>query len=70
MAAAVLGATSLERHITLDRTMYGSDQAASIEIDDLYRLVKDIRNLEAAMGTGEKVLSAAELEVRKKLRGN
>lgn len=70
VAASVMGASSLERHITLDRTMYGSDQAASIEIDDLIRLVKDIRTLEIAMGTGEKVLTKEEVEVRKKLRGN
>lgn len=68
-AAAALGATSIERHITLDRTMYGSDQAASLEVDDLVRLVKDIRALPAIMGTGKKVLSDAELLVRKKLRG-
>ncbi|MBQ8945553.1 MAG: N-acetylneuraminate synthase family protein [Lachnospiraceae bacterium] len=68
-AAAALGASSVERHITLDRTMYGSDQAASLEVDDLVRLVKDIRALPAIMGTGEKVLSDAELAVRKKLRG-
>lgn len=69
LAAAVLGATSIERHITLDRSMYGSDQPASLEVDDLQRLVKDIRLVETIMGTGEKVLSEAELEVKKKLRG-
>lgn len=68
-AAVALGATSLERHITLDRTMYGSDQAASLEVDDLQRLVKDIRTVEQALGTGEKFLSQAEAEVRMKLRG-
>jgi N-acetylneuraminate synthase len=67
--AVVLGATSIERHITLDRTMYGSDQKASIEPDELIKLVKDIRNVERILGTGEKVLSAAEEEVKKKLRG-
>lgn len=70
VAAAVLGATSIERHITLDRAMYGSDQAASIEIDDLFRLIKDIRPLENILGIGEKNLTEAELAVRKKLRGN
>ena len=69
MAAAALGATSIERHITLDRTMYGSDQAASLEVDDLQRLVKDIRVIEKALGTGEKVLTEAEEAVKKKLRG-
>lgn len=69
VAAAALGASSIERHITLDRTMYGSDQAASLEVDDLQRLVKDIRCVEKALGTGEKILSAAELKVKEKLRG-
>lgn len=68
-SAVAMGATSIERHITLDRAMYGSDQAASLEVDDLQRLVKDIRAIEMALGTGEKVLSEAEMSVRKKLRG-
>lgn len=67
--AVALGATSIERHITLDRTMYGSDQKASIEPDELCKLVKDIRYTEMICGTGEKVLSEAEIEVKKKLRG-
>lgn len=69
IAAVALGATSIERHITLDRTMYGSDQAASLEVDDMQRLVKDIRSVEIALGTGEKVLTAEEEAVRRKLRG-
>lgn len=69
VSAAVLGATSIERHITLDRSMYGSDQSASLEVNDLQRLVKDIRFIEVIMGTGEKVLTSEELEVKKKLRG-
>lgn len=69
VCAVALGATSIERHITLDRAMYGSDQAASLEVDDLQRMVKDIREVEKALGTGEKVLSDAEKEVKKKLRG-
>lgn len=67
--AATLGAASIERHITLDRTMYGSDQASSIEPYELCKLVKDIREIEKILGNGEKVLSHAEMEVRKKLRG-
>jgi N-acetylneuraminate synthase len=67
--AVALGATSIERHITLDRTMYGSDQAASIEPYELCKIVKDIREVEKILGNGEKVLSKAEIEVRKKLRG-
>ncbi len=69
VAAAVLGATSIERHITMDKSMYGSDQKASIEPDELTELVKQVRTVEKILGTGEKVLSAAELEVKAKLRG-
>lgn len=68
-AAVALGATSIERHITLDKTMYGSDQATSLEADDFQRLVKDIRVLEKALGNGEKTLTEAEEAVKKKLRG-
>ena len=68
-AAAAMGASSIERHITLDRAMYGSDQAASIEIKEFQRLVFDIRALPAIMGTGKKVIGETELAVRKKLRG-
>lgn len=67
--AVAAGAVSIERHITLDRTMYGSDQKASIEPYELCKLVRDIRNTEKIMGTGEKVLTEAEKEVKKKLRG-
>lgn len=70
VSAVSLGATSIERHITLDRTMYGSDQAASIEIVELFRLVTDIRTIETALGTGEKVFTEAEKQVREKLRGS
>lgn len=69
MTAIALGATSLERHITLDRTMYGSDQAASLQIKDLEKLVEDIKTINSCLGNGEKVLSKSELEVRKKMRG-
>lgn len=68
-SAVALGATSLERHITLDNTMYGSDQAASLNVEDLLRLVKDVRLIEEILGDGEKTLSVKELETRKKLRG-
>lgn len=68
-AAAVLGATSLERHITLDRAMYGSDQAASLEVEEFLKLVKDIRTIGRAMGSGEKILTQAEAEIKQKLRG-
>jgi len=68
--AAALGATSLERHITLNRAMYGSDQAASVEPGGFMQLCGAVRKIEKALGTGERVLSDAELAVRKKLRGN
>ncbi len=67
--AVAAGATSIERHITLDRTMYGSDQKASIEPYELCELVKNIRAIEIFMGDGKKVLSPAEEETKKKLRG-
>lgn len=67
--AVAAGATSIERHITLDRNMYGSDQKASIEPYELCELVKSIREVEKIMGTGEKILTSAEEEVKKKLRG-
>ena len=69
ICAVAAGATSIERHITLDRNMYGSDQKASIEPYELCRLVRDIRETEKILGTGEKVLTEAELEVKNKLRG-
>ena len=67
-AAAALGITSLERHITLNRSMYGSDQAASIEPNGVRHLVGAVRNIEKAMGDGIKNISASELTVAKKLR--
>jgi N-acetylneuraminate synthase len=68
VAAVALGATSLERHITLDRTMYGSDQAASIEISSLNQFVKSVRIIPSAIGTGKKELNDSELSARNKLR--
>lgn len=70
ICAVAMGATSIERHITLDRNMYGSDQKASMEPYELCTLVKDIREVELLLGTGEKMLTEAELTVRAKLRGN
>ena len=67
--AVAMGATSIERHITMDRTMYGSDQKASLEPYELCALVKNIRDVEKMLGDGEKKLSAAEEETKKKLRG-
>ena len=67
-AAAAIGATSIERHITLDRTMYGSDQAASLELVGLSRLSSYVRDIEIALGTKEKVVTDKEKEIAAKLR--
>lgn len=70
IAAVALGATSIERHITLDRTMYGSDQAASIEASSLRNFVESVRLVPKILGTGIKSLDVAELKAREKLRIN
>jgi N-acetylneuraminate synthase len=67
-AAVALGATFVERHITLDRAMWGSDQAASVEISGLIRLIANIRDVEAALGDGVKRVYPGELGPRAKLR--
>jgi N-acetylneuraminate synthase len=67
-AAVALGATSIERHITLDRAMYGSDQAASIEAASLKSFAEAIRKIPMILGSGEKVLGETELAARQKLR--
>jgi len=68
LAAVALGATFVERHITLDRAMWGSDQAASIESQGLKRLVKDIRNIEVALGDGVKQVYPSEVVAASRLR--
>ncbi|MFD7919186.1 N-acetylneuraminate synthase family protein [Streptomyces sp. NPDC059740] len=68
LAAVALGATFVERHITLDRAMWGSDQAASVEPQGLQRLVRDIRTIEASLGDGVKKVYESELGPMKKLR--
>lgn len=68
LAAVALGAAFVERHITLDRAMWGSDQAASVEPGGLTRLVRDIRTIEAALGDGVKKVYESELAPMKKLR--
>lgn len=68
--AVAMGATSVERHITLNKMMPGIEQRASIEPVELWKLVKDIRETELIMGSGEKILSEAELQLRKKIRGD
>jgi N-acetylneuraminate synthase len=71
MATILLGATWIERHITLDRTLWGSDQMASVEPGGLIKLVKGIRDIEKAMGGYRpRVVMGSELEKRKSLRGN
>lgn len=70
ITAVTLGATSIERHITLDRAMYGSDQAASIEVSALPAFVATIRRIPKLIGNGNKTLSDKEMETRKKLRVN
>ncbi len=67
-AAVTLGATFIERHITLDRAMWGSDQSASVEIGGLLRLVSNIRDIEKSLGDGVKRIYEGELASRKKLR--
>ena len=67
-AAAALGITSLERHITLDRSMYGSDQAASLEPAGLANLVGSVRKIVKAMGDGVKTVIEEEKPIAAKLR--
>jgi len=67
-AATALGVSSLERHITLDRAMYGSDQSASIEPNGLRQLVGAVRKINNAMGDGVKVVIDQEIPISKKLR--
>jgi N-acetylneuraminate synthase len=69
-AAVALGATFVERHITLDRAMWGSDQAASVEITGLKRLVDAIRDIEIALGDGIKRIHESELASIRRLRGS
>ena len=68
VAAVALGACVVERHITLDRSMWGSDQAASLEPSGITRLARDIRLVESSMGDGVKSVSEREIAVMKKLR--
>ena len=68
LAAAVIGACLVERHITLDRAMWGSDQAASVEPHGFSRLVSDVRSCEEAMGDGVKRVYESEVPIAKKLR--
>jgi N-acetylneuraminate synthase len=66
--AAMLGATSIERHVTLDRAMYGSDQSASLEFNGMCSLVNMIRKIPICLGSGEKSITPTEERVAEKLR--
>ena len=66
--AVVLGASSIERHITIERTLYGHDQSSSLEPNGLTHLVSTIRNIEKIMGNGKKKIWESEKENMKKLR--
>jgi N-acetylneuraminate synthase len=70
LAAAALGACMIERHLTLDRAMWGSDQAASVEPSGFARLVRDIRVIEAALGDGVKRVYDIEGDAIRRLRGS
>ena len=69
-AAAALGITSLERHITLDRAMYGSDQAVSLEPALFIQLIGGLRKIEKAIGNGIKTIQEKEIPIAKKLRSH
>lgn len=69
VAAVYLGASIIERHITLDRTMEGSDHLSSVEPQGLFKLVSGIRELERAHGDGKITITESEKPIRKKLRG-
>ena len=68
VAAVAIGATHVERHITLDRAMWGSDQSASVEVPQFKQLVESIREIERALGDGIKRVYEGELASKKKLR--
>jgi N-acetylneuraminate synthase len=68
VAAAVLGACVVERHVTLDRSLWGSDHAASLEPNGIIRVIRDIRLVEMALGDGVKTVAASEIPIMQKLR--
>ena len=68
VAAVAMGATVIEKHFTLDRTLPGPDHAASLEPDELKTMVVTIRNIEKAMGDGKKRVLKSEIPIAKKLR--
>ena len=68
MLAVAFGANSVERHITVDRTNWGSDQAASLEMAGLYHMVRDIRQVPILLGDGNKTVYQSEKPIIEKLR--
>ena len=70
VTAVLMGATSIERHITLDRTMYGSDHAASLQREGLCRMIRDIRQLDTILGDGVKKVWPSEIPKLERLRAN
>ena len=70
LAAATLGACMIERHITVDRAMWGSDHAASLGPDGLWKLIANIKNIESALGNGKKKIYKSEINEIKRLRKN
>ena len=66
--SVVLGANAIERHITLDRTLWGSDQAASLEFDGINRIVRDVHQIKTILGDGKKVVYESEKPIIQKLR--
>lgn len=66
--SVVLGANAIERHITLDRTLWGSDQAASLEYDGINRIVRDVHQIKTILGDGKKVVYESEKPIIQKLR--
>ena len=69
VSSVLLGATIIERHITLDRNMEGSDHSGSVTPHGLFKLVSGVRELEQAYGDGKLIVTESEMPVRKKLRG-
>jgi N-acetylneuraminate synthase len=68
LTAVVLGATSIERHITLGRSIYGSDQAASLEPPGLIRMTRDVKSVDKILGNGKKKIWDSEIPAKNKLR--
>jgi N-acetylneuraminate synthase len=68
--AYAMGAMIIERHVTLDREMWGTDQSSSVEIQGMYSLKSRLKEVERSLGKAEKIVTESEIAVRKKLRGD